>query len=183
MYGTGMTIPKLVDTDYFGQEFIHYIQDTIDQRGIVRGYTRFDHEIRTGKNVKQNIMRAAQMAKSEPQGPTYLIASREVLEEKVESVQITKKHWKPVAPAGLSPDSIKEIGDALLKAKNPCVITTYLGRDTRAVSELVTLCESLGIAVLVSLSCIQLQIISSLRIVGSGTVIPQFPARPSALHG
>lgn len=128
-------------------------------------------------------MRAAQMAKSEPQGPTYLIASREVLEEKVAPVQITKKHWKPAAPAGLSPNSTKEIGDALLKAKNPCVITTYLGRETQAVSELVTLCESLGIAVLVSQSRMQMRIISSLQIVGSSTDIPQFSPRPRALHG
>jgi acetolactate synthase I/II/III large subunit len=96
-------------------------------------------------------MRAAQFAKSEPQGPSYLIASREVLEEKVEPVQIVKKHWKPAAPAGLSPDSVIEIAEALISARNPCVITSYLGREPKAVSELVTLAESLGIAVLEAL--------------------------------
>ena len=95
-------------------------------------------------------MRAAQFAKSEPQGPTYLMASREVFEEKVEPVQIVKKHWQPIAAAGLSPDSTEEIAEALISAKSPCVITSYVGRQPEAVSELVTLAESLGIAVLVS---------------------------------
>jgi acetolactate synthase-1/2/3 large subunit len=77
------------------------------------------------------------------------MASREVFEEKIDPVQIVKKHWQPAAPAGLSPESVQEIAEALIAAKNPCVITTYLGREPEAVPELVTLAESLGIAVLV----------------------------------
>ncbi len=127
------------------------MQDSIDQRGIVRGYTVYDHEIRSGKNAKQIILRAAQISKSEPQGPSYLIASREALEERIEPYEVNAKKWKPVAPAGLSPASIEEIGNALLKAKSPVVITTYLGRDTSAVKELVTLCEGTGTAFLVML--------------------------------
>lgn len=30
-------------------EFIHWIQDVADQRGIVRGYTKYDNEIRSAK--------------------------------------------------------------------------------------------------------------------------------------
>ena len=131
------------------QEFIHYLQDTIDQRGIVRGYTVYDNEIRTGKNVKQVILRATQMAKSEPQGPSYLMASRECLEENITPYDVDATKWKPVAPIGLSPACVEEIGNALVKAKSPIVITTYLGRDKNAVAELVMLCESAGVAVLV----------------------------------
>jgi acetolactate synthase-1/2/3 large subunit len=32
-------------------EFIQWIQDVADQRGIVRGYMKYDNEFRTGKNV------------------------------------------------------------------------------------------------------------------------------------
>ncbi|MGB6449999.1 MAG: thiamine pyrophosphate-binding protein, partial [Steroidobacteraceae bacterium] len=39
-------------------EFIHWIQDVFDQRGIVRGYMRYDHEIRLGANAKQIVHRA-----------------------------------------------------------------------------------------------------------------------------
>jgi acetolactate synthase-1/2/3 large subunit len=109
----------------------------------------YNHEIRTGKNAKQIIMRAAQISRSEPQGPSYLIASREALEEAVEPYEVDAGKWKPLAPAGLSPASVQEIGDALLQAKAPVVVTTYLGRDTGAVGELVKLCESTGMAFLV----------------------------------
>ena len=101
--------------------------------------------------MKQLILRASQFARSEPQGPSYLIASRECLEERIMPYEIDATKWKPIAPIGLSPSSVEQIGEALLRAKNPVVVTTYLGRDTAAVTELVTLCESLGIAVLVSI--------------------------------
>jgi len=33
-------------------EFIHWLQDVFDQRGIVRGYVKYDNEIRSGRNIK-----------------------------------------------------------------------------------------------------------------------------------
>ena len=49
-------------------EFIHWLQDVHDQRGIVRGYMKYNAEIRTGRNIKQMVHRALQIAKSDPQG-------------------------------------------------------------------------------------------------------------------
>ncbi|CAK7229859.1 hypothetical protein SBRCBS47491_007390 [Sporothrix bragantina] len=129
-------------------EFIHYLQDTVDQRGIVRGYTVLNHEIRTGRNAKQLILRAAQMSQSDPKGPSYLIACREVLEEQITPYDINANKWKPLSPSALSPAAVEEIGRALLKAKKPVVVTSYLGRQTQAVHELVKLCEATGTAVL-----------------------------------
>ena len=116
----------------------------------MRGYTVYNHEIRTGRNVKQLILRASQFAKSEPQGPAYLIASRECLEECITPYEVDATKWKPIAPIGLSFSSVEQIASALLGAKHPVIVTTYLGRDMTAVPELVQLCENLGIAVLVS---------------------------------
>ena len=65
-------------------EFIHWIQDVRDQRGILRNYVKYDNEIRTGRNVKQLVHRALQIARSEPAGPVYLVGPREVMEEPVE---------------------------------------------------------------------------------------------------
>jgi acetolactate synthase I/II/III large subunit len=160
-------------------EFIHYLQDTIDQRGIVRGYTRFDNEMRTGKNVKQCVMRAAQFSKSEPQGPTYLMASREVLEERIEPYKLDKTKWKPLAPSGLAPESVREIGDALLGATQPVIVTTYLGRDPGAVPELVKLAEGLGIAVIVSIHPVKIRVlVIDVDILGSTSGLLEYPARP-----
>jgi acetolactate synthase-1/2/3 large subunit len=50
-------------------EFIQWIQDVPDQRGIVRGYMKYDNELRTGANVKQIVYRAMQIGCSDPKGP------------------------------------------------------------------------------------------------------------------
>lgn len=131
-------------------EFIHWIQDVADQRGIVRGYTKYDNEIRTGKNVKQLVHRALQIAQSDPKGPVYLMGPREVMEEETERVTINKEHWKPIAPNALPAEGVQTIVKDLLASKNPLVVTSYLGRNKDAVEELVQLCDKLAIPVLES---------------------------------
>jgi acetolactate synthase-1/2/3 large subunit len=122
-------------------EFIHWLQDTADQRGIVRGYVKYEHEIRTGRNVKQIVQRAVQIARSEPAGPVYLAATREVMEEQVPP-QASQAAWgSPVAPAALAPQVVTEIAEAIEGASAPVVVTSYLGRDPAAVAGLVSLAE------------------------------------------
>ncbi len=121
-------------------EFIHWIQDVRDQRGILRNYVKYDNEIRTGRNVKQLVQRALQIARSEPAGPVYLIAAREVMEEPLEPYATDRAVFGPVAPAALTDEVTAEIATALAGARHPLVVTSYLGRDPAAVPKLVELC-------------------------------------------
>jgi acetolactate synthase I/II/III large subunit len=131
-------------------EFIHWLQDTPDQRGIVRGYVKHEQEIRTGLNVKQLVHRAVQIARSEPAGPVYLVGAREVLEQPLEPQPDQREWWNPVAPVALAPAVADEIAEALEGARAPLVVTSYLGRDPAAVAELVTLCEMAAVPVIES---------------------------------
>lgn len=131
-------------------EFIHWIQDVFDQRGIMRGYSKYDNEIRTGKNVKQLVFRALQFAKSEPKGPVYLMGPREAMEEETEKVTLDPKLWEPISPSAIPPQEIRSLVDDLVKAKNPLIVTSYLGRNPEAVAELEKLCNRLAIPVLES---------------------------------
>jgi acetolactate synthase-1/2/3 large subunit len=131
-------------------EFIHWIQDAADQRGIVRGYVKYENEIRTGRNAKQIVHRALQIARSEPAGPVYLTAAREVMEEALPPQPALPQWWSPVAPAGLAPQVADEIAAALESAAAPLVVTSYLGRDPAAVASLVRLCELAAIPVIES---------------------------------
>ncbi len=131
-------------------EFIHWLQDSADQRGMLRGYAKYDHEIRTGRNVKQLVSRALQIARSEPAGPVYLTAAREVLEEELPPQPAQGPWWDPVAPAALADQVAGEIAAALEDARSPLVVTSYLGRDPAAVAALTRLCELAGIGVLES---------------------------------
>jgi len=131
-------------------EFIHWLQDVPDQRGILRGYMKYENELRTGRNIKQMIHRALQIASSDPQGPAYLMAAREVFEEEVPPVSIDPARWQPIAPQPLPEAGLTELVSSLLAAKRPLVVTSYLGRKPEAVAELVRLADRLGVGVLES---------------------------------
>jgi acetolactate synthase-1/2/3 large subunit len=136
-------------------EFIQWIQDVHDQRGIVRGYTKYDNEIRTGENVKQLVHRAAQIAVSDPPGPVYLTGPREVMEQHLDPDGANRPEYAlhrygAVAPAALAVDTVRAIGEALTAARRPVIVTSYLGRDPDAVPALVGLAELLAASVIES---------------------------------
>lgn len=131
-------------------EFIQWIQDVHDQRGLVRGYMRYDNEIRTGANVKQLVHRALKFAYSDPKGPVYLMGAREVMEAEAPPAEARPADWAPVEPIGLTADGAARIGEALLTAERPLVVTSYLGKSAAAVEELTRLCRRLGVGVIES---------------------------------
>ena len=128
-------------------EFIQWIQDVRDQRGILRNYVKYDNEIRTGKNVKQLVHRALQLARSEPAGPVYLVGAREVMEERIAPYAADPGSYGAVAPGALTAEVTAEIATALAGARHPLIVTSYLGRDPSAVPSLVSLAELLAIPV------------------------------------
>lgn len=144
------------------------MQDTPDQQGIVRGYSKFSYEIRTGANVAQVTLRALQLAQTEPKGPVYLFGSREIMyviascefgharlmamlrreQEIPKRVPLNMAHWQPVPPPALPPSGVQAICEKLLAAKNPLVVTSWLGRSYEASEQLVKLAECLEMPVL-----------------------------------
>src|SRR5213078_1510495 len=94
-------------------EFIHWLQDVRDQRGIVRGYVKYDNEVRTGRNIGQLVHRALQLAHSDPRGPVYLMAAREVLEEEVPPAPTAPAAFSPLAPQALPDDDVRALAGAL----------------------------------------------------------------------
>jgi acetolactate synthase I/II/III large subunit len=131
-------------------EYIHWLQDNRDQRGILRGFVKYDNEIRTGRNVKQLVHRAMQIARSDPAGPVYLVGPREVMEEPLEPYAVDPAQYSPVAPGALTAEVTREIATALARARHPLIVTSYLGRNPDAVPVLVELAELLALGVLES---------------------------------
>jgi acetolactate synthase-1/2/3 large subunit len=91
-------------------EFIQWIQDVHDQRGIMRGYTNYTNEFRTGKNIKQVTHRALQFANSDPKGPVYLVGPREVMEEEVEPLPLNMEEWGAINESALPPKGFYLMG-------------------------------------------------------------------------
>jgi acetolactate synthase I/II/III large subunit len=131
-------------------EFIQWIQDVYDQRGIVRQYMKYDNELRMARNVKEIVHRSLQFAHSDPKGPVYLVGARELMEQETERVAADVADWPPIASAPLADVAVADLVDAIQKAARPLIVTSYLGRNQAAVTELVRLCGRLGVGVLES---------------------------------
>ena len=99
-------------------EFIHWLQDVHDQRGIVRQYMKYDNEIRSAHNVKQIVHRSLQIAHSDPKGPVYLVGARETMEAEAERVAIDIADWPPIAPTPLAESAVASLVDAIQQARD-----------------------------------------------------------------
>ena len=58
---------------------IHWSQENFDQAAMLRQYTRWDYELRSGQPVNTVVGRALDIAMTDPKGPVYLTLPREVL--------------------------------------------------------------------------------------------------------
>lgn len=129
--------------------FVNWVQEQFDQAGIVRGYVKWEYELRSNQNLHRVIPRAFQVASTEPCGPVYLTLPRELLMEKLESIQIpdSSRHTAPFGPQA-DADALMQIAEIIMQAKNPIIITGYSGRNTESVASLVELAETLGARVI-----------------------------------
>ena len=130
---------------------VHWFQEQFDQAGVVRGYVKWDYELRTNENIHHVVQRAFQIASSEPCGPVYLCLPQDALSEKITSVRIpdVARHTAVSAPQA---DAVllSEVASLLIKAENPLIITGYSGRHTQSVASLVELAEISGARVIAS---------------------------------
>ncbi|KAG6898805.1 hypothetical protein C0993_004026 [Termitomyces sp. T159_Od127] len=110
---------------------------------------RYSAQLPSGSTAPQYIGRALQIATSEPKGPVYLWARREVMEQEVPepSKPLDLQLWPAIEPNGLSSTAASHIASALLSSKYPLIITSFLGRNQNAVPVLVTLSTLLSIPV------------------------------------
>jgi thiamine pyrophosphate-dependent acetolactate synthase large subunit-like protein len=148
-------------------EFIHWLQDVPDQKAIVSQYCRYSAEIKSAVNIKQMINRGLQFAVSDPQGPVYLCATREVLEAEIPEYPLEQSLWGGVQLGGLPRGASNLVAEALLSAKAPLVVTGYSGRNLEAPDALVRLAN----------------LVSTLRVLDTGGSDMCFPADHEAWLG
>jgi len=128
-----------------------WMQETYDQNGIVRNYTKWDHRLTSQDNPGMMISRAIQVTRTEPCGPVYLNFPKELTLEPMDGARFpTADQLGIPTPAGPNLDSIGEIAERLAHADHPVVVVSASGRNPETVPALVELCELLGMAVVES---------------------------------
>jgi acetolactate synthase-1/2/3 large subunit len=144
--------PYTVDGDVPGgrDRSIQWQQDVTDQIGIVRGYVKWSHELGRVDTLHQLVPRAVQMAASEPAGPVYMTAAREVLMQPPDGNQVdlsVARRARPLVTSAGDPRALEELATWLAAAEAPLAIAGNLGRHPEAVGHLALLAETLGMRV------------------------------------
>ncbi len=125
-----------------------WLQQSFDQNGIVRQYTKWDHRMELHDNAGLMVSRALQVARTEPCGPVYLQLPREVSVAKLNGAKFPTMQQLGVAkPAAPDPEGIREIAARLVRADNPFVLVARSGRNPATVPALVKLCEMMALPV------------------------------------
>lgn len=129
--------------------YVHYYQDVYDQHSIVREYTKWEYELKTGANVDGVVARGLDVATTSPRAPVYLTMPREILRSETERPSPSDR--SPVRPqqaaTALDEATRNELATLVEEADSPLLITTYYGRDEAAVPTLVEFAETAGVPV------------------------------------
>jgi len=130
---------------------VHWDQEQFDQAGPMRGFVKWDYEVRSTHSMHHVVQRAFRVANSEPCGPVYLSLPQDWLMEKIDGVKILpqERHSAVTTPQADS-NLLEQAAGILAAAKNPLIITGHSGRRPNSVASLIALAETLGAGVISS---------------------------------
>jgi acetolactate synthase-1/2/3 large subunit len=129
--------------------FVQWGQDTFDQGGYFREFTKWDYELRSGHALDVVVERALAIAESAPAGPVYLTLPKEPLCEANPALEISTRARQTVARANVPEDAaVATAARWLTEASNPVIVTADLGRYVGGPEALVRLSQIAGVGVI-----------------------------------
>ena len=130
--------------------FVNFIQEPYDMASLVRPYVKWTYDLPAPIMVKEGLRRAHSLMQSDPQGPVFMSAAREVLAAECPSEQVPSfpaERYGPVAAAGIDETTVEDIARRLLAAKHPLLISAYAGRNPACVPIIDELAQLTGMRV------------------------------------
>lgn len=130
--------------------WIDWIHTAQVQAQIVRDYVKWDDQPLGAQSVAESVLRAYQIAMTEPRGPVYLCFDVELQESRLpEDFRLPdlSRYRPPAAPAG-DPDAVNDAAKALLQAESPVFLVQDLGRTPGGPEALQFLVDLLGAPVI-----------------------------------
>lgn len=119
------------------------------QGDAVRNFTKFDYQPHDIEGVPDSFMRAWSAMVTEPAGPVYLC-----YDAMLQETPLTREVFVPgpetqkaPAPMAADPAKLEAIVRTLLYAEAPWIMAEFTGRQPGNFDKLVTLAETLGVAV------------------------------------
>jgi thiamine pyrophosphate-dependent acetolactate synthase large subunit-like protein len=130
--------------------WIDWIHTAQVQAQLVRDYVKWDDQPLGAQSVAESVLRAYQIAMTEPRGPVYLCFDVELQESPLPEGFVLpdlSRFQYPASPAG-NPDAVDQAAKALLEAKWPVLVVEGLGRSPGGTEALTSLVDVLGAPVI-----------------------------------
>lgn len=130
--------------------WIDWIHTAKDQGALIRNYTKWDDEPRSAVASLESMMRAHQIAATQPYGPTYVCLDVGLQETKLDKPLTFPdvERFKPGVPPAPAQEAVEAAARLLVNAKKPLIL---MGRGSRRMDDWkarIELAEALGAAVL-----------------------------------
>jgi acetolactate synthase I/II/III large subunit len=130
--------------------WIDWIHTAQVQAQLVRDYVKWDDQPQGALSAAESLLRAYQIAMTDPKGPVYLCFDVELQESPLPAdfqlPDLTR--YRPPAPPAGNAEAIKAAAQALLEAEWPVLVVEGLGRTPGGTAALQSMAELLGIPVL-----------------------------------
>jgi thiamine pyrophosphate-dependent acetolactate synthase large subunit-like protein len=130
--------------------WIDWIHTAQVQGQIVRDYVKWDDQPQGAQSVAESVLRAYQIAMTDPKGPVYLCFDVELQESRLPegfTLPNLTRYRPPDAPSG-NAHALGEAAKALLEAAWPVLVVEGVGRVAGGPEALQALAELLGMPVL-----------------------------------
>ena len=130
--------------------WIDWIHTAQVQGQIVRDYVKWDDQPLGAQSAAESVLRAYQIAMTEPRGPVYLCFDVELQEARLpdDFVMPDISRYRVPAPPQGNQESVEEAAKALMAAEKPVIVVEGLGRTPGGSETLQTLLDLVGAPVI-----------------------------------
>jgi acetolactate synthase I/II/III large subunit len=132
-----------------GQQWLNRLTDIGRPNQLVKNYVKWQNEILSPETMIDSVSRGCQIARSVPQGPSFLSIPWELMLEKNSSSNFGCV-YKPTPSPSPVMEEVRGVAEHLINSKMPVIITENAGRDTEVISRLVALSELLSMPIIES---------------------------------
>lgn len=133
--------------------WIDWLHTSQDQAAMIRPYIKWDGQALSVPAAQEALLRASQIARTTPAGPTYVCLDvsmqEQLLEAPVATPDVTR--YQPPLPARPDPLAVRTAAELLQGARRPLILMGRVGRGEAAWHERVALAERLGARVMTDL--------------------------------
>jgi len=133
--------------------WIDWIHTCSDQAALIRHFIKWDNQPASLAAAAEAMLRASQIARTAPRGPTYVVFDSGLQEAKLPAPLALPDvaRFQPSQAVHPSPEAVKEACTLLARARRPLILAGRVGRSMAAWNARIALAEALGARVLTDL--------------------------------